>query len=215
MSNEEEDKTRIVRRPLQNLQGPPPLPTAGDADSTRRAERGTEVGRRPSDSSSPDDGKTRVFRPSPNKRVPEKVFDPLAPVEPRAPVETRGPVYEDEETVNDPVVGWLVVVKGPGRGRALSLGYGFNSIGRDPSQRVRLDFGDSQISRLSHAKLFYDPKSRKFMMTLGEGINPTYVRTEALLVPTEIKSGDRIVMGQTELLFTALCGENFEWSENA
>jgi hypothetical protein len=208
MSNEEEDKTRIVRRPLQNLPGPP-LSTRADSDSTRRAEREPEVGRRPSDSSSPDDGKTRVFRPSPNKRVPEKVFDPLAPVEPRAPV------YEDDETVSDPVVGWLVVVKGPGRGKALSLGYGFNSIGRDPSQRVRLDFGDSQISRLNHAKLFYDSKSRKFMMTLGESINPTYVRTEALLVPTEIKSGDRIVMGQTELLFTALCGENFEWSENA
>jgi hypothetical protein len=214
MSNEEEDKTRIVRRPLQNLQGPP-LPTPGDSDSTRRAERGPEVRRRPSDSSSPDDGKTRVFRPSPNKRTPEKVFDPLEPIEPRAPIESRAPVYEDDETVSDPVVGWLVVVKGPGRGEAVSLGYGFNSIGRDPSQRVRLDFGDSQISRLNHAKLFYDPKSRKFMMTLGESINPTYVRTEALLAPTEIKSGDRIAMGQTELLFTALCGENFEWSENA
>jgi hypothetical protein len=201
MSNEEEDKTRIVRRPLQNFQGPP-LPVPGDTDATRRADRGSEDVRRISDPS-PDDGKTKLFRPSTSKRAQEKGFDPLAPVE------------DDAETVSDPVVGWLVVVKGPGRGKALKLGYGFNNIGRDASQRVRLDFGDSQISRVSHAKLFYDAKSRKFMMTLGEGINPTYVRGEALLVPTEIKSDDHILMGQTELLFKALCGENFEWSENA
>jgi len=198
--SDEEDKTRIVRRPIQNLQGPT-SPAPGDTDATRRVDRGSEAGRRPIDPLA-DDGKTKLFRPSPNKRAQEKGFDPLAPA------------YEEAETPSDPVVGWLVVVKGPGKGKALGLGYGFNSIGRDAGQRVRLEFGDSQISRVNHAKLFYDPRSRKFTMTLGDGINPTYVRGDALLVPTEIKSGDRLQMGQTELLFMALCGENFDWSEN-
>jgi hypothetical protein len=107
------------------------------------------------------------------------------------------------------------VVKGPGRGNAVRLGYGWNSIGRDASQRVSLDFGDSSISRLNHTKLLYDPRGRKFTLTLGEGTNPTYVRGEALLGPTEIKSNDRLQVGDTELLFLALCGEDFDWQDNA
>ncbi len=33
----------------------------------------------------------------------------------------------------DPVVGWVVVIKGPGRGTSVPLGYGMNSIGRSGS----------------------------------------------------------------------------------
>ncbi len=93
------------------------------------------------------------------------------------------------------------------------MGYGWNSIGRDSSQRICLDFGDSQISRLNHAKILYDPRARKFSLTLGEGTNPTYVRGQALLAPTEIHSGDEIQVGETDLLFIALCGEKFDWSD--
>jgi len=34
-----------------------------------------------------------------------------------------------------------------------------------------------------------------------------------LLGPLELKSGDRIQIGDTELLFVALCDENFEWQD--
>jgi pSer/pThr/pTyr-binding forkhead associated (FHA) protein len=111
-------------------------------------------------------------------------------------------------------VGWLVVVKGPGWGNAVRLGYQMNSIGRDPDQRVCLNFGDSTISRKSHAKVSYDPRSRKFMITTGDGINLIYVRGENLLAPTEIKTGDRIQLGATELMLVALCGESFDWYNN-
>ena len=112
------------------------------------------------------------------------------------------------------MVGWLVVVKGPGRGNAVRLGYGWNSIGRDASQRACLNFGDSQISRLNHARLLYDPRARIFTLTLGEGTNPIYLRDEVVLGPTVIQSGDRIQMGDTELLLVALCGETFDWQDN-
>ena len=36
--------------------------------------------------------------------------------------------------VPDPVVGWLVVIEGPGRGTALAIGYGNNRVGRDPAK---------------------------------------------------------------------------------
>ena len=47
--------------------------------------------------------------------------------------------------LDDPPVGWLVVVKGPGRGRALALGYGMNTIGRG---RVRGSASISATGRL-------------------------------------------------------------------
>jgi hypothetical protein len=200
--SEEEDKTRIVR-PLDQLQRPV-NPEPSDIDPTRKIER---EGRPDSRTIRPlraaDEGKTVLFRPSPNVPAEGTTFNPLASK------------TEAQDASNDPVVGWLVVVKGPGRGNAVRLGYGWNSIGRDASQRACLNFGDSQISRLTHAKLLYEPRSRKFSLTLGEGTNPTYVRGEVLLAPIEIKSGDRIQMGETELLFLALCGESFEWQDNA
>jgi hypothetical protein len=36
----------------------------------------------------------------------------------------------------DPVAGWLVVVKGPGRGGFRPIFVGMNSIGRDTGQRI-------------------------------------------------------------------------------
>ncbi|MEO0017489.1 MAG: hypothetical protein RLZZ522_772 [Verrucomicrobiota bacterium] len=52
-----------------------------------------------------------------------------------------------EDLPEGPVVGWLVVVEGPGRGKSVTLGYGMNAIGREPGNRVVLPFGDMQISR--------------------------------------------------------------------
>lgn len=200
--SEEEDKTRIVR-PLDQLQKPT-TPGPSDIDPTRKIERHDNPDTRTIKAiREADEGKTVLFRPSPNRPAEGTTFNQLAPK----------PEAQDAEI--DPVVGWLIVVKGPGRGNAVRLGYGWNSIGRDASQRACLNFGDSQISRTSHAKLLYEPRSRKFSLTLGEGANPTYVRGDVLLGPTEIKSGDRIQMGETELLFLGLCGESFEWQHNA
>jgi FHA domain len=200
--SEEDDKTRIVR-PLDQLQRPI-TPEPSDIDPTRKIDREEIPDTRTiKPIRAADEGKTVLFRPSPNRPTAGTATNPSAP---RA---------EPEDGISDPVVGWLVVVKGPGRGHAVRLGYGWNSIGRDPSQRASLNFGDPQISRLNHAKLLYEPRSRKFSLTLGEGTNPTYVRGEVLLAPTELKSGDRIQIGDTELLFVALCSESFEWQDNA
>ena len=199
MSNE--DKTRIVR-PIEQLQRSAPPSKEDDDDPTRKIDRGgSEASFQPIQSA--DEGKTRLFRPSPNQAA-DGTFNPLAP---------RGAATQDSS--DDPVVGWLVVVRGPGRGNAVRLGYGWNTIGRDASQRVALDYGDASISRINHTKVLYDPRARKFTLTLGEGTNPTYVRGEALLGPTEIKANDRIQVGDTELLFVALCGDDFDWQDNA
>ncbi|HZH11717.1 MAG TPA: FHA domain-containing protein [Microvirga sp.] len=112
----------------------------------------------------------------------------------------------------DPVVGWLVVVEGPGKGRSLEIGVGANSLGRDASQRIRIDFGDPYISRDKHAVLIYDPRSRRFFLQSGDVRNLTYINDDLVLTPSELKGGETIVAGQTHLRFVPFCGPSFNWS---
>jgi hypothetical protein len=118
-----------------------------------------------------------------------------------------------DSAMHDPVVGWLVIVVGPGRGNALTLGYGLNGIGRGPRARVRLDFGDLEISRDQHAVITYDPKGRRFYLQHGGGTNLTYLDQQPVLVPSELKGDEIIVLGQTQLRFIPFCGANFDWQD--
>lgn len=118
------------------------------------------------------------------------------------------------DAMADPVVGWLVVVDGPGKGHYLKLGNGQNSIGRNPSERISLDFGDEQISRSRHAMLTFDPRGLAFYIQQGSGTNLAYLDDSPVLAPTRLSAGNRITLGETTLLFIPLCGENFSWDED-
>src|SRR5262245_22141470 len=114
MSND--DKTRIIR-PLDQLKGPPPLPP-GDNDVTRKmTDRAAKAGAAPEEE---DYEKTQLVRPAGRAKT-GGTFDPLAPAG------AASSATEPAET-DDPVVGWLVVTAGPGRGSSVQLGYGWNSI---------------------------------------------------------------------------------------
>lgn len=132
--------------------------------------------------------------------------------EPMTRIVRQGSASAPEE--QDPVSGWLVIVGGPGKGRFVSLGYGVNSIGRMKSERVCLDFGDEKISRNGHAMLTYDPRGRRFFIQHGGGKNLTYLGDVPLLTPTEIKTGNEFLVGDTRLRFVALCGADFDWDDS-
>ncbi len=118
-----------------------------------------------------------------------------------------------QDSMNDPVVGWLVVVDGPGAGSSLRLGSGQNSLGRGQEARVKLDFGDSQISRSTHAVVTYDPKGNRFYLQQGTGTNLTYLNGNPVLAPTPLPSGSEILLGETTLRFVALCDDSFNWTD--
>ncbi len=217
------EKTRLVRRPLDipaNTVAPSnedqPTRIVGRSDAVSPD---TDIPTRKIRQSDSSDGPTRLVsggetsgdRGDEGKTVlirPARASAEKAAFHPLSPTGTSSPTDEI-----DPVVGWLIIIKGPGRGKAVQLGYGWNTIGRDASQRARLDFGDPQISRVNHARLLYDPKSRKFTLTLGESPNPTYVRDEVVLGPTKLENGDKIQFGDTIILFHGLCGETFDWQD--
>ena len=113
----------------------------------------------------------------------------------------------------DPVVGWLVVTKGPGRGCTREIHYGMNSLGRDASERVALDFGDGGISREGHAFVVYDDKNQSFYIQHGGKNNIVRLNDMPVMAPSEMSQGDVIEIGETSLLFVPLCGPDFNWNK--
>lgn len=121
----------------------------------------------------------------------------------------RGETEKPDEY--EPVVGWLVICDGCGKGRSFELGHGMNSIGRGSDQSVSLDFGDDLISRQNHAMVTYDLRGRRFFVQHGGGKNLTYLQEEPVLAPTDLPNLATIQIGRTSLKFVALCGADFHW----
>lgn len=133
----------------------------------------------------------------------------------RTRILTRFPTSTtDGQKTTEPVVGWLVILDGPGKGNHRPIFYGSNTIGRNSNQRIALDFGDDAISGEQQAYLVYDDKKRQFQLVPNLGRqNLVHLNGSALLSNTELKSRDRIMMGRTEILFVPLCGPEFDWSD--
>lgn len=113
----------------------------------------------------------------------------------------------------DPVVGWLVVVGGPGIGQFRPIFEGNNSLGRAESNRIAIDFGDDAISSEEQAYIRYDSAERSFLFV------PNLAKTNVVSLnekrPTgavELAQMDVITMGRTQLVFVPFCGADFDWS---
>ena len=114
----------------------------------------------------------------------------------------------------DPVVGWLVVIGGPGLGAFRPVYEGNNTVGRSPRQRIAIDFGDETISSEEQAYIRYDSVDRRFLLV------PNLAKTNIVAVndtkPTtavELNAMDVITMGHTQLVFVPFCGQDFDWAE--
>lgn len=111
-------------------------------------------------------------------------------------------------------VGWFVVVKGPGRGQAFALYSGVSLIGRGEDQGIRLDFGDTSISRQNHAAIAYDDEQNSFFLGHGGKSNIIRLNNRPVLSTEEIANGDLVRIGETTLRLVALCGPEFTWGKD-
>ena len=116
----------------------------------------------------------------------------------------------------DPVVGWLVIIGGPGLGAYRPVFEGNNTIGRNANQRIPIDFGDDAISAEEQAFLRYDSADRQFLLV------PNLAKTNVIAInelkPTsavKLAAMDVITMGRTQMVFVPFCGADFDWSELA
>lgn len=114
----------------------------------------------------------------------------------------------------DPVVGWLVVVGGPGLGAFRPVFEGNNAIGRASSNRIPIDFGDESISGEEQAYLRYDSTDRSFLLVPNlSKTNVVSVNNDRPAQPVRLSAMDLITMGRTQLVFVPFCGPDFDWGE--
>ncbi len=124
---------------------------------------------------------------------------------------TTAPVAATDTLIN-PVVGWLAIIAGPGRGTVLPLSYGVNDIGRGAGAKVRLDFGDTAIALENQAAIIYTAGSRHFY--LQSVAAETRLNGQPASASVALTHGDLLQLGQTRLRFVPLCGPDFDWRNN-
>ncbi|HPG88230.1 MAG TPA: FHA domain-containing protein [Hyphomicrobium sp.] len=179
----------------------------------------------------------RLARSAPVARPPERIVAPVVErdaipttrvVRAEVPKPKSEPTPERTQLVRgrkqiergtfeqDPVVGFLVVVGGPGLGSFRPIFEGNNTVGRTANNRVPLDFGDDAISSEAQAYIRYDSNDRSFLFV------PNLAKTNVVSVnekkPTgavELKPMDVITLGRTQVAFVPFCGSEFDWSEIA
>ncbi len=110
----------------------------------------------------------------------------------------------------EPVVGWLVAVKGPAKGRDFRITSERNYLGRSEKMDISIT-GDEMISRENHAVISFNPKNSTFRLFAGDSKRLTYLNDEEVIAPELLKPFDRIEIGETLLLFVPFCGESFQW----
>lgn len=118
--------------------------------------------------------------------------------------------YTGELEVVDPVVGWLVCISGPQKGRDYRIMAEKNFVGRAEDMHIQI-LGDNKIARRNHAIIVYDPLKRNTLILPGDSSGLAYRNGEAVYIPTEMSQYDTIQLGNSKFLFMPLCGEHFEW----
>jgi len=88
-----------------------------------------------------------------------------------------------------------------------------NQIGRGEDQAIQLDFGDNAISRTNHAAIVYDAETHTFTAGHGGKSNIVRLNDEPLISNAPMQDGDKLRLGETIVLFKALCGPDFNWVE--
>ena len=109
-------------------------------------------------------------------------------------------------------VGWLVIVRGPGRGTGFALQHLVATIGRGQDQTIALNFGDGKISQRGHAAVAYDETLNACFLGLGAKANLVRLNGRPVLDTEALTHGDVISVGATDLRFVALCGPDFTWA---
>jgi hypothetical protein len=152
---------------------------------------------------------TRVVRPEANRAGKAEPEAPPRTVLVRGRQKIEHGVFE-----RDPVVGFLIIVGGPGLGSFRPIFEGNNTVGRSPENRIPINFGDDAISNEAQAYVRYDSSDRSFLFV------PNLAKTNVVSVndkrpagPVSLQPMDVITLGRTQVAFLPFCGSDFDWSE--
>ena len=212
----------VAAAPVAEAMTPPPMPAAQPAEPAAKPLTAAEAAREArgvtslpaggADKHMEFDGTntTRIVRGNPKTQPVAEADDEPARTQ---LVRGRQPLKRGQ-FVQDPVVGWLVIVGGPGLGAYRPVFEGNNTIGRATSNRIPLDFGDETISSEEQAYIRYDSADRAFLFVPNlSKTNVVVVNSKKPTSAVDLSAMDVIVMGRTQLVFMPFCGAEFDWSE--
>lgn len=197
---------------IENLKDSVNIPSKGTAIKNIHLQRNTvddsptQYQRKPAQDNTKDE-KTTLVRPHGSRA---SSLNDLPPVN---DIHTGSATSEKQaQDLIDPVVGWLIITEGPGKGKSLVIGAGQNSLGRDTDNRISINYGDTAISHKKHMMISYDPRAKQFMAVPGDSSNLSYINDSALFVPTPLHDYATIrLTDDTVLIFVPFCGERFTW----
>lgn len=123
--------------------------------------------------------------------------------------------YNQAEYQHQPVVGWLVCIEGPDKGKDFCLHGAKSTVGRRKDSSVILS--DPKISRKGFPALivYDDRKSHQFYLASGDAASENNVELggNMLLGQSVINPYDEIRIEDTVLVFVPFCGDEFYWKE--
>lgn len=119
---------------------------------------------------------------------------------------------KEQNEISEPVVGWLVCIKGNHFGESFGIYAGRNSVGRSEGNRIVIK-NEKTISREKHAWITYEPKKRKFYVQPGESSGITYLNGDDIMESHQLNSKDMLEFGEGQFMFVPLCGEDFSWED--
>lgn len=114
----------------------------------------------------------------------------------------------------EPVVGWLVCIKGTYFGQSFALRSGKNKIGRSAEMDIKL-LSDESVSRTCVASIVYDTRAKEFSIIPGESDSLCYVNASAIYERKHMDGFEQIEFGDSEknkFIFVPLCGDKFDWA---
>lgn len=153
---------------------------------------------------------------------------PISPISPVIPQNYESPEIEDygstqpanvfdmgttnaNKGIFNPVVGWLVCIKGESRGADFQIHSQYNYIGRAKHMDICIPT-DPHISAEKAAVLAYDNNDKTFFFSPGSGHNLVRINGSVVMSPVVLKAYDVLTIGETQLLFVPLCGDHFDWN---
>lgn len=159
--------------------------------------------------------KTTDAKAEASKNYPKTTFSRDVEV---SPIPKTTSVREGEEASSKaaestrPVVGWLVCIQGPTKGKDYRIVDQNNYIGRNANMEISVP-EDPSISAERSAIIAYDFHTRSFYFGLGSGHNMVSINDRIVFNPEKIKAYDVLGIGSSKFIFIPLCGEQFEWNE--
>lgn len=126
--------------------------------------------------------------------------------------DTKTVAFYNFSNETNPVVGWLVCIKGEYIGESFKIVSGRNNIGRSLTNDIALA-KEKTVSRERHASIVFEPTRKQFFIQPGESSGLTYLNNELIMNFKELADRDKIDIGAARFMFVQLCSDDFSWDE--